>query len=344
MKKVFSLETADLHAVGLVVLAAVLASCATSSETAAKSATRVAPASGSESSPREQTALAAVGPLEGTRWRLVEFQSMSDAVGEMRPKNPLDYSLALDADGTATMKLDCNRATGSWSAEASSEGYSGSLSFGPLTSTDALCPAPSMGEQIANDAEHVRGFLLRGNRLYLSLWADAGIYAWQRESPVAFETQPDAELEAALLAASPGYTRDAVNLGGSEARYAYGRVDLNGDGTEEVLALLMGSSFCGTGGCNLLLLRTAEDGYSVINTFPISRLPIIVSDQKTAGWSDLLRPEYGEGLERSYVKHVFDGSRYVQAERLSGELTPEGTWLLAGDYSYETGIPLKPRR
>ena len=33
-------------------------------------------------------------------------------------------------------------------------------------------------------------------------------------------------------------------------------------------------------------------------------------------WSDLLRPEYGGGVERSYVKHVFDGSRYVQAEHL----------------------------
>jgi hypothetical protein len=61
-------------------------------------------------------------------------------------------------------------------------------------------------------------------------------------------------------------------------------------------------------------------------------------------WSDLLRPEYGGGVERSYVKHVFDGSRYVQAEHLPGDVTPEGRWLLAGEYSYETGIPLKPQR
>jgi hypothetical protein len=48
-------------------------------------------------------------------------------------------------------------------------------------------------------------------------------------------------------------------------------------------------------------------------------------------WSDLLRPEYGGGVERSYVKHVFDGSRYVQAEHLPGDVTPEGRWLLAGE-------------
>lgn len=45
-----------------------------------------------------------------------------------------------------------------------------------------------------------------------------------------------------------------------------------------------------------------------------------------------------------HVKHVFDGSRYVQAEHLPGDVTPEGRWLLAGEYSYETGIPLKPQR
>jgi hypothetical protein len=275
---------------------------------------------------------------------LVEFQSMNDSIGKVRPKNPSDYTLALSRDGRATMKLDCKQVTGTWSAEVSSDGHSGTFSFGPLAATNAVCPLPSMGAQIANDAQYVVGFLLRDNRLYLSLLADAGIYAWQRESPLGFETQPDAKLEAALLAASPDYTRSAVQASGSEARYAYGRVDLNGDGAEEVLAILMGSIFCGTGGCSLLLLKDENDGYTVMNTFPISRLPVIVSNQKTAGWSDLVRPEYGGGVERSYVKHVFDGSRYVQAERLPGDVTPEGTWLLTGEYSYETGIPLEPIR
>jgi hypothetical protein len=201
-----------------------------------------------------------------------------------------------------------------------------------------------MGEQIASDALNVRGFLLRGNRLYLSLRADAGIYVWQRESPVAFETQRDPALEAALLGALPDYTRSAVETVGMEARYAFGRVDLNGDGSEEVLAILTGSVFCGTGGCTLFLLEKAEDAYAVINRFPISRLPIIVSDHTTAGWADLLRPEYGGGAERSYVKHVFDGSRYVEAERLPADVTPEGTWLLTEGYAYETGIRLTPQR
>jgi hypothetical protein len=42
-----------------------------------------------------------------------------------------------------------------------------------------------MGERIARDAEYVRGFVLSDGRLYLSLMADAGIYAWEplAESP-----------------------------------------------------------------------------------------------------------------------------------------------------------------
>jgi hypothetical protein len=273
----------------------------------------------------------------------VEFQSMDDAIGAIRPDNPADYTLSLQADGTASLKLDCNSATGSWSAEPAGDGASGSFSFGPLAATMAICPEPTMGERIAADAAYVRGYLLRGERLYLSLMADAGIYAWQRESPVAFAGEPDPAVEAALLGASPDYTQEAVEIDGREARYAYGRLDLNGDNVPEVLAMPMGSIFCGTGGCNLLVLAEAGDGYTVINSFPISRLPVIVSNQQTNGWNDLIRPESGGGVPPSYVRHTFNGTEYVEAERLPGDVTPEGTWVLTGGSSYDTGFPLQPR-
>ena len=54
--------------------------------------------------------------LAGTVWRLAEFQSMDDAVGTIRPDNPSDYTMQLNDDSTATMRLNCNRANGSWSA------------------------------------------------------------------------------------------------------------------------------------------------------------------------------------------------------------------------------------
>jgi hypothetical protein len=42
------------------------------------------------------------------------------------------------------------------------------------------------------------------------------------------------------------------------------------------------------------------------------------------------------------VRHVFDGERYVEAERLSAEPAPSGTAVLAGDFTFEDGIPLAP--
>ena len=287
------------------------------------------------------------GSLAGTRWRLVRFQSMDDATGEIEPEDPSAYTMALSADGSVQMQLNCNRATGSWSVQPASDGISGAFTFGPLATTKALCPPPSMDERIARDAQWIRGYLLRDGQLHLSLMADGGIYSWEPlpegADAGAFAAEPDPALEGALRSVEPDYTREAVDITGREGRYVYGRVDLNADGRLEVFVLLMGSIFCGTGGCNLHLFSDSEAGYSLINTFPRSRLPVVASPEKTAGWHDLIRLESGGGVAPSYVRHAFDGEKYVEQERLPAEPAPEGTPLLDGDYSYATGFPLEPR-
>jgi heat shock protein HslJ len=118
-------------------------------------------------------------PLAGTSWRLVEFQSMDDAIGTTRPDDPSLYTMALAADGSAALRLNCNRASGSWSSEPSADGTSGSFAFGPLAMTRAFCPPPSMDQSIALQAGFVRSYLLRDGRLYLSLMADGGIIVWE---------------------------------------------------------------------------------------------------------------------------------------------------------------------
>jgi heat shock protein HslJ len=118
-------------------------------------------------------------PLAGTRWRLVRFLSMDDAIGEIRPDDPAVYTMALNADGSVQMQLNCNRASGTWSIDPASDRLSGSFSFGRLATTRAQCPPPSMDERIAADAQWVRGYLLRDGRLNLSLMADGGIYTWE---------------------------------------------------------------------------------------------------------------------------------------------------------------------
>jgi len=49
--------------------------------------------------------------------------------------------------------------------------------------------------------------------------------------------RPDAAIESAILRIAPDYTREIV--GETKARYASERIDLNGDGREEVLVYLM---------------------------------------------------------------------------------------------------------
>jgi len=117
--------------------------------------------------------------LAGTAWRLVEFQSMDDAIGVVRPDDSSLYTMRLHGDGTVDMRLNCNQAKGSWSAVPSSDASNGKFEFGSLAMTRALCPPPSMDENIAAQAQHIRSYLLKDDRLYLSLMADGGIYAWE---------------------------------------------------------------------------------------------------------------------------------------------------------------------
>jgi hypothetical protein len=268
---------------------------------------------------------------------------MDDAVGTVRPEDPSLYTMRLNRDGGVTMRLNCNRASGTWSAEASPDASSGRFELGPLATTRAICPPPSLDEQIAMQAEYVRSYMLADGRLYLSLMADAAIWVWEPNEG-GFKTAPDAALEEAILLASPDYTQEIVEIGGQKARYVYSRVDLNDDGSDEVFVYLMGPFFCGTGGCNLLVFTGADDGYALVNNFPISREPVMVSPERTEGWHDLIRLESGGGAEPSYVRHTFDGEKYVERERVAADAPPDGARFLTGGFTFADGIPLQPRR
>ena len=279
--------------------------------------------------------------LADTEWRLVEIQSMDDAIGTTQPDDPSLYTMRLDRDGKVSMRLNCNRASGTWTSEASGDGSSGRFELGPLAMTRAMCPPPSLDETISSQAAYLRSFLLKDGRLYLSLMADGGIFVWEPLPEVGFDTEPDERLEAAILDASPDY--EPVIEGTMGARYLVSRIDINGDGRREVFVYMLGSIFCGSGGCNLLLFTETDSGLSLVNNFPISRTPVIVSPEKSEGWSDLIRPESGGGAPPSFVRHTFNGERYVERERIPGDDAPVGRKVLAGELTFDDGIPLEPR-
>jgi heat shock protein HslJ len=116
--------------------------------------------------------------LRGTAWQLHAIQSMDDAQGTTRIADPSRFTLRLEADGRAALQLDCNRGSASWEATAGSDG-TGSLRFGPVASTRALCPPPRLDERVARDLTNVRGYRLQDGKLFMSLLADGGIYEWR---------------------------------------------------------------------------------------------------------------------------------------------------------------------
>lgn len=97
----------------------------------------------------------------------------------------------------------------------------------------------------------------------------------------------------------------------AEARYYYDMVDLNEDGTEEILAVVVGEYTECDGGDPAVILEQNEQGYQVLESFAYVRTPVYVSDTMTDGWHDLIFPAYGGEEGTGFrVFHYQDGIGY----------------------------------
>lgn len=121
--------------------------------------------------------------LEGTSWRLVLIESMNDAQGSTPVPESDDFTVKFGDDGTAAFQLDCNSGSGSFEAEPTGDGETGTLTFGPIASTLMGCPGSAAGEDLSQQVgaalPHVRGYIFKGEQLHMSLMADGGILSWQ---------------------------------------------------------------------------------------------------------------------------------------------------------------------
>lgn len=102
----------------------------------------------------------------------------------------------------------------------------------------------------------------------------------------------------------------AARLPGRETRYAYNRVDLNGDGRPEVVATLLGPLDCGTGGCPLLIFRERRGDLELVSRMTLFRDPLIVAEGRHHGWSDLISRVRLDAAHGFYALLPFDGRRY----------------------------------
>jgi heat shock protein HslJ len=115
-------------------------------------------------------------PLAGTTWRLAALQSSDDAIGTMRPADPSLYEITFNADGTASLRLDCNRGTGTWTSPGDNQ-----LTFTPLAVTRAFCGEGSLDTRVARELGYVRSYVRDGDTLTLNMMADGGNLVWTRQ-------------------------------------------------------------------------------------------------------------------------------------------------------------------
>ena len=118
-------------------------------------------------SPAPTKSSVASAGLESSSWRLVQI-SMSDGITRAAIERSR-YTIGFGANDVLNVRFDCNRGSGSWKSAGP-----GALEFGPLALTRAMCPVGSLHDELVRQWPHVRSYVVKEGRLYLSLEADGG--------------------------------------------------------------------------------------------------------------------------------------------------------------------------
>jgi hypothetical protein len=140
------------------------------------------------------------------------------------------------------------------------------------------------------------------------------------------------------------YLRKPVSGDDETARYSPAFVDLNGDGTQEVIVYVSGRRWCGTGGCVTLILSEQDSSYSVVTRITITRPPVRVLQDASKGWRSIAVWVQGGGIQPGYEAELrFNGKTYPSnpsvppARRLPGKVAGE---IVVP--SSQKGMPLYP--
>lgn len=152
------------------------------------------------------------------------------------------------------------------------------------------------------------------------------------------------EKPAALSEADVAAAVSAALGGDFEARYFDARVDLDGDGRDELLAYVAGPMVCGTGGCPLYVFAPGAEGYDRVAQVSVVQVPVRVSAGSTNGWRDLVVAVGGGGLPAGNAVLRFDGKTYPSNPTVPPAEPAEsldGADIVIGEFaSYTDGKPL----
>lgn len=122
------------------------------------------------------------------------------------------------------------------------------------------------------------------------------------------------------------YLKDTAAREDTTTRYSAALVDLKDDGSQEAIVYVTGRTWCGSGGCRMLVIAPSGSSYSVIAETTITRLPIRELATKSNGWHDIGVWVEGGGIHPGYeAKLSFDGHTYPRNPSVPPSLPIRGT-------------------
>lgn len=132
-----------------------------------------------------------------------------------------------------------------------------------------------------------------------------------------------------------------LKRGEDNISYYYNKIDLNGDNVPEIFVLLMGPPVCGSGGCSAAIFKNNEKEYTLVSKFTLVKNPVIISDEKTNGWKNIIMQVSGGG-ETFFSELKFDGKQYpmnpsVQPKVKDGTKV-KGTAIISDDPMESNGV------
>lgn len=82
-----------------------------------------------------------------------------------------------------------------------------------------------------------------------------------------------------------------------QRKFQFVKIDINNDGEDEVLVNFMTNYFCGTGGCNLLLLNTDMEP---ITNFTVTKTPLYIAKSEENTWGEIWTHSAGKWRKLVY--------------------------------------------
>lgn len=120
-----------------------------------------------------------------------------------------------------------------------------------------------------------------------------------------------------------------------DTKYYYNYVDLNNDGSAELIAYVIGPSTTGTGGSSILIAEKQDDNWNVKQTLNLINQPIIISDNLENGMKEIIVSNYdSEDGKEPYIKlkYTADGYQSVnEGEFISNLDDIKGVQIISDD-------------